>query len=252
MWLLKLRRLFKSAGTEALILALAVRDPATPLAMRVAAAAALAYLISPVDLIPDIPFVGWVDDALILGMGLPYLLRRLPPEVLARATQRAEHLLGLFRFGGGRSTRAADPSSHRAAPSAPTPAPEATPSSGRAARPPRTRVGAVASTGSAPPKATEAAKSAKATKATKSAKATKATKAAKAAKATDATSAASATKTTGAAKGTGATRATRASPASNEAPPGQAGATAAVRAPSVRKTASPGTRRRRTSEPATG
>ncbi|HQP68458.1 MAG TPA: DUF1232 domain-containing protein, partial [Quisquiliibacterium sp.] len=243
MWLLKLRRLFKSAGTEALILALAVRDPATPLAMRVAAAAALAYLISPVDLIPDIPFVGWVDDALILGMGLPYLLRRLPPEVLARATQRAEHLLGMFRFGGGRSTRAADPSSHRAAPSAPTSAPEAAPSSGPAARRPRTRVGAVASTGSAPPKATEAAKSSKATKATK---------AAKAAKATDATSAASATKTTGAAKGTGATRATRASPASNEAPPGQAGATTAVRAPSVRKTASPGTRRRRTSEPATG
>ena len=210
MWLLKLRRLFKSAGTEALILALAVRDPATPLAMRVAAAAALAYLISPVDLIPDIPFVGWVDDALILGMGLPYLLRRLPPEVLARATQRAEHLLGLFRFGGGRSTRAADPSSHRAAPSAPTSAPEAAPSSGPAARRPRTRVGAVASTGSAPPKATEA---------------TKATK---------------------------ATRATAVSQASNETPPGQAGATTAVRAPSVRKTASPGTRRRRTSEPATG
>jgi uncharacterized membrane protein YkvA (DUF1232 family) len=179
MWLLKLRRLFKSAGTEALILALAVRDPATPLAMRIGAAAALAYLISPVDLIPDIPLVGWVDDALILGMGLPYLLKRLPPDVLDRATQRAEHLLGMFRLGGARGAPRSAPAS-----AATAQAPVAPPGKG-----PRARGVSEAGAGGS-------IKATKATKATKSTKVTKVTKAATAATTTKAATAANVTHAT--------------------------------------------------------
>lgn len=104
MWILKLRRLAKTIGREALILAFAVRDPATPLPLKLAAVAALAYVISPVDLVPDLPLIGWVDDLLVATVGVPYLLRRLPPAVYVRASARAERLLD--SLGGMRRARA--------------------------------------------------------------------------------------------------------------------------------------------------
>jgi len=103
MWILKLRKLAKEMGREALILAFAARDPATPLPLRLAAVAALAYVISPIDLVPDLPLIGWVDDLLVVSLGVPFLLRRLPPSVYVRAAARAQRLLdSLSRLGGGR------------------------------------------------------------------------------------------------------------------------------------------------------
>lgn len=103
MWILKLRRLAKEMGREALILAFAVRDPATPLPLRLAAVAALAYVISPVDLVPDLPVIGWVDDLLVVSLGVPFLIRRLPPAVYVRASARAQRVLdSLGRLGAGR------------------------------------------------------------------------------------------------------------------------------------------------------
>ena len=98
MWLLKLRRLARKAGREALILFFAVRHPDTPLPMKIAAGAALAYLLSPVDLIPDVPVVGFVDDLLVLSLGLPMLVRRLPPSVVAQAGARADKVLAALGF----------------------------------------------------------------------------------------------------------------------------------------------------------
>jgi len=103
MWILKLRRLAKTIGREALILAFAVRDPATPLPLKLAAIAALAYVISPVDLVPDLPLIGWVDDLLVATIGVPFLLRRLPPAVYLRASARAGRLLD--SLAGLRRTR---------------------------------------------------------------------------------------------------------------------------------------------------
>ncbi len=192
MWLLKLRRLFKSAGLEALILALAVRDRETPVAMKLAAAAALAYLISPIDLIPDLPLIGWVDDALLLGIGLPYLLRRLPPAVVARATERAERLLSVFRFGRRRAGVAAGGGRAYAA------------HAGSAAdevevlepeREARTSTAAKAAKATSATNAAKAASAAKATKATSTVKAPKATSAAKRPKAASAARATAATAT---------------------------------------------------------
>jgi uncharacterized membrane protein YkvA (DUF1232 family) len=70
MWLLKVRKLLSQAGREALIMYFAILHPGTPRMLKVAGGAALVYLISPVDLIPDIPVVGWVDDALLLEIEL--------------------------------------------------------------------------------------------------------------------------------------------------------------------------------------
>ena len=61
---------------------LAARDPRVPLLARVVAVAVAAYALSPIDLIPDfIPVLGWLDDLLIVPLGL-WVVRRLIPDPL--------------------------------------------------------------------------------------------------------------------------------------------------------------------------
>jgi len=67
----------------------AARDPDCPRRLRWVTLALVAYALSPIDLIPDfIPILGWLDDLVILPLGLAWVLRRMPPEVLARARGR--------------------------------------------------------------------------------------------------------------------------------------------------------------------
>lgn len=68
----------------------AARDPDTPLAVRILALAVAAYALSPIDLIPDfIPVLGYLDDLLIVPLGLLIVVRLLPPPVLASSREKA-------------------------------------------------------------------------------------------------------------------------------------------------------------------
>lgn len=61
---------------------LAARDPRVPWPARLLAIAVAAYALSPIDLIPDfIPVLGWLDDLLIVPLGL-WVVRRLIPDPL--------------------------------------------------------------------------------------------------------------------------------------------------------------------------
>lgn len=61
---------------------LAARDPRVPWLARLLAIAVAAYALSPIDLIPDfIPVLGWLDDLLIVPLGL-WVVRRLIPDPL--------------------------------------------------------------------------------------------------------------------------------------------------------------------------
>jgi uncharacterized membrane protein YkvA (DUF1232 family) len=61
-----MKELLKALPNLARLLARLVGDPLLPRAAKIALAAALVYLASPVDLIPDfIPFVGYLDDLLL-------------------------------------------------------------------------------------------------------------------------------------------------------------------------------------------
>ncbi len=80
-----------SLKRETLALYIAVRDPRTPLAARIVAALVVAYAISPIDLIPDfIPVIGFLDDLILLPLGIALCLRLIPKEVMAEARVRAE------------------------------------------------------------------------------------------------------------------------------------------------------------------
>lgn len=66
------------------------RDPRTPWPVRLLALFIAAYAISPIDLIPDfIPVLGYLDDLIIVPLGLLLVLRLVPPEITAAAREKA-------------------------------------------------------------------------------------------------------------------------------------------------------------------
>ncbi len=73
---------------------LAWKDPRTPVLARVVIIVAVAYAVSPIDLIPDfIPFFGQLDDLLILPLLIALAIRLIPPDVSARCRREAwQHL----------------------------------------------------------------------------------------------------------------------------------------------------------------
>ncbi|MCM8738786.1 YkvA family protein [Azospirillum sp. A1-3] len=69
---------------DVLAVYLAARDPRTPWPVRLLAMAVAAYALSPIDLIPDfIPVLGYLDDLLIVPLGLLLVVRLISPELLA-------------------------------------------------------------------------------------------------------------------------------------------------------------------------
>jgi uncharacterized membrane protein YkvA (DUF1232 family) len=63
---------------------LAARDPRTPWYAKALALFVAGYALSPIDLIPDfISVLGYLDDAIIVPLGVLLVLRMIPPEVVA-------------------------------------------------------------------------------------------------------------------------------------------------------------------------
>ncbi len=69
----------------------AARDPRTPVHARILALLVAAYALSPIDLIPDfIPVLGYLDDLVLVPLGLALVVKLLPPTVLASAREQAQ------------------------------------------------------------------------------------------------------------------------------------------------------------------
>lgn len=69
----------------------AARDPRTPVLVRLLAVLVAAYALSPIDLIPDfIPVIGYLDDLILIPLGLALVVRLTPPEVMASARLQAQ------------------------------------------------------------------------------------------------------------------------------------------------------------------
>ena len=63
---------------------LASRDPRVPWHAKLAAALVAVYALSPIDLIPDfIPVLGYLDDLIIVPLGVLLVIKLVPPEVMA-------------------------------------------------------------------------------------------------------------------------------------------------------------------------
>jgi uncharacterized membrane protein YkvA (DUF1232 family) len=69
---------------DVVAVALAMRDPRVPWYAKAIGALVVAYALSPIDLIPDfIPVIGYLDDLVLVPLGLLLMLRLIPAEVLA-------------------------------------------------------------------------------------------------------------------------------------------------------------------------
>lgn len=80
----------------------AARDPQTPLGVRVLAGFVAAYALSPIDLIPDfIPVLGYLDDLIIVPVGLLLVLRMTPGDILVRSRAKADALMNKPRSIAG-------------------------------------------------------------------------------------------------------------------------------------------------------
>lgn len=68
----------------------AFRDPRTPFALKVASLLTGLYLASPIDLIPfNVPFLGIVDDLVIVPLAVGFIAKRLPASVHEEAGRKA-------------------------------------------------------------------------------------------------------------------------------------------------------------------
>jgi len=89
---------------ETFALYLAARDPRTPWYAKLLVAGIVAYAFSPIDLIPDfVPVLGYLDDLILIPMGIALAIRLVPHSVLAECRARAQEAIQ----NGKRVSRAA-------------------------------------------------------------------------------------------------------------------------------------------------
>ncbi len=102
MWFLRAATLLRRLGRSGLILLFALRHPGTPAGLKLAVFAMLAYIVSPIDLLPGdfLSLFGLTDDAAVLLIGIPFLLKKLPVDVQQDLADKVERLLARFGMGG--------------------------------------------------------------------------------------------------------------------------------------------------------
>jgi uncharacterized membrane protein YkvA (DUF1232 family) len=79
---------------ETFALYLAARDPRTPWYAKLLVAGIVAYAFSPIDLIPDfVPVLGYLDDLILIPMGIALAIKLVPHSVLAECRARAQETI---------------------------------------------------------------------------------------------------------------------------------------------------------------
>jgi uncharacterized membrane protein YkvA (DUF1232 family) len=95
------KRWIHAAERDVIAIGLAARDPRVPWVVKVLALMVLAYVLSPIDLIPDfIPVLGLLDDLLIVGLGVWLVIAMTPPGVMAEHREAAGKRRHKSRFAG--------------------------------------------------------------------------------------------------------------------------------------------------------
>jgi uncharacterized membrane protein YkvA (DUF1232 family) len=73
---------------------LAYKDPRVPWHARLFAACVIGYAFSPIDLIPDfVPVLGYLDDLVLVPLGIALALRMIPPAVMAECRVKAREVI---------------------------------------------------------------------------------------------------------------------------------------------------------------
>ena len=91
----KLTERAKKLKTDIPAVFLALKEKRTPWYAKILAATVVIYALSPIDLIPDfIPFLGYLDDLIILPLLIALCIRCIPHDVFEDCRKRAKDLWG--------------------------------------------------------------------------------------------------------------------------------------------------------------
>jgi uncharacterized membrane protein YkvA (DUF1232 family) len=86
----------RSVKRDVYAIHLAARDPRVPWFAKVLALCVAGYALSPIDLIPDfVPVLGYLDDVVIVPIGILAVIKLIPPEIMA--AHRAAAALAMER-----------------------------------------------------------------------------------------------------------------------------------------------------------
>ena len=90
-WIDRLKQWAKQIKRNVYAVWFVARDPETPFMAKLLALLVAAYAISPIDLIPDfIPVLGYLDDLILVPLGIMLVLRLVPTEVMQRCRLQAD------------------------------------------------------------------------------------------------------------------------------------------------------------------
>lgn len=87
----KWKRAARALKAETYALVLAYKDPRTPWYAKVVAGLVFAYALSPIDLVPDfVPVLGYLDDLVLVPLGITLALKLIPADVMAECRAQAQ------------------------------------------------------------------------------------------------------------------------------------------------------------------
>lgn len=90
----QLKQWARQLKKQTFLLYLAYRHPNVPWYAKVWAICVVAYAFSPIDLIPDfIPVLGYLDDLILIPLGVAAAMRMLPENVISECRAKADELM---------------------------------------------------------------------------------------------------------------------------------------------------------------
>ncbi|MFJ8267522.1 YkvA family protein [Peribacillus asahii] len=90
----KIKAWAKNLKRQIFILYFAYRDERVPWYVKVFTACVVAYAFSPIDLIPDfIPILGYLDDVIIIPLGIMFALKMIRRDVISDCEVRADEMI---------------------------------------------------------------------------------------------------------------------------------------------------------------
>jgi len=93
-WKDRLRDWARRLKSDVVTLWFCTRHPRAPFIAKALAMALVAYAFSPIDLIPDfIPVLGYLDELILLPIGIWLILKLVPQDVLAECREQAARWL---------------------------------------------------------------------------------------------------------------------------------------------------------------
>ena len=87
----RLRQWARRLKAEVIAMYFVMKHPETPLYAKVLAAIIVGYALSPIDLIPDfVPILGYVDDVILLPLGIALVIKLIPKNILEACRKEAK------------------------------------------------------------------------------------------------------------------------------------------------------------------